>query len=187
MRTVLLIGAYCAAVGVATPALALEGGGFRAQSVGAGFITGMLAAIGRQRGTEPPTFEATALLDRFKTISTSSGSSWFFSSLAYSNQFKTLLEKMSAQPERAAGLYKAGYTNPWLLATHVNERKFNLAGAAARAIAKLLFGTGDEDSIYLITYFLVTGFTWNDFVVHRRLVRNKPASAASTPESCAVC
>ena len=149
-RMVLFIGVHCGACSAA-PALALEGGGFRAQSVDTGFMTGLLAFIGKQRGLKGPTFESTALLARFQTISTNSGSSWFFSSLAYSNDFKTLVEAMAANLPTSAALYKAGYTNKWLLATHVDEGKFNLFGSAARAIAKLLFGTGDEDSIYLIT------------------------------------
>ena len=142
-------------------------------------MTGMLAFIAKERGLQSPTFESTGLLQRFDTFSTNSGSSWFFSSLAYSTGFKTLLEEMSASPTNAAALYKAGYTNKWLLATNVDERKFNLLGSAARAISKLLFGTGDEDSIYLVTYFLMTGFTWNDFV--DVLLNSTAALTSNTP------
>ena len=127
--------------------MALQGGGFRAQSVDAGFFAGMLAAVGRQSKTLPVTFDSTGLMKRFSMVSTNSGSSWFFGSLAYSEGFRTLLEKMAASPANSAALYRAGYTSKWLLATQVDERRFNLRGLAARAIAKLLFGTGDEDSI----------------------------------------
>ena len=158
----LFVSAWCHASN-APQALAMEGGGFRAQSVGAGFMTGMLAFVGKQRGLASPTFESTELLSRFDTISTNSGSSWFFSSMAYSTDFKALLQQMAASPAHSAPIYRAGYTKKWLLATNVDEKHFNFFGTAARAIAKLLFGTGDEDDIYMITYFLATGLTWNRF------------------------
>ena len=144
-------------------AFAMAGGGFRAQSVDSGFVVGMLAFIGKHQGLPSSTMESTGLLSRFGTISTNSGSSWFFGSMAYSAGFKALLEQMAATPEHSAPLYRAGYTQKWLLATNVDEAHFNLLGAVARVAAKLLFGTGDEDSIYIITYFLATGFTWNRF------------------------
>ena len=52
--------------------LCLEGGGFRAASVGAGFFSGLLSAAG---GGGNPTFAGTDLLGRFEGISTNSGSS----------------------------------------------------------------------------------------------------------------
>ncbi|KAL1507744.1 hypothetical protein AB1Y20_007356 [Prymnesium parvum] len=159
----LLVSCANAAAPIGSAALALEGGGFRAQSADTGVLAGLLAFVGKQRGIAAPTFESTGLLDRFPTVSTNSGSSWFFSSLVYSPRFKSLLEAMAARPTQSAAIYKAGYTNSWLAATNVDSTHFNLWEKAARAIAALL-GTGDEDSIYIITYFLATGFDWGHFV-----------------------
>ena len=127
-------------------------------------MTGLMHVIARQRKLPSPTFESTGLLERFSTVSTNSGSSWYFASLSYSPSVKAMLEKMAAAPDASAAIYRAGYTLKWLPAPHVDERHFNLLGALGRAITRLLFGTGDEDSIYLITYFLAAGFTWNRFV-----------------------
>jgi len=144
--------------------LTLEGGGFRATSVDAGFFAGMLAALGEKQGQSAPTMESTNLLGKYTAISSNSGSSWFFSELAYSPSFKALVEGMAASPKTAAAAYRAGWTSKWLAATDVTEKKFNLLGDIARAVVKDLFGTGDEDSIYMLQFFLASGFTWDHFV-----------------------
>ena len=158
-----------AASSLGGPTLALEGGGFRAQSVGTGFVAGMLAFIGKPRcytyvasGTEAtdewcesqcaaygceeaaqkvcecrtthpaqqpeptPTLESSGLLGRFAAFSSNSGSSWFFSELAYSARFKALVEQMAAAPATSAAAYHAAWTSRWLEATNVQPRKFKL-------------------------------------------------------------
>jgi len=134
------------------PMMAIAGGGFRAQSVGTGFMTGLLSYIGKSQGEVSPTFESTKLLDRFGTFSTNSGGSWFFGSLAYSSSFKSLLEAMAASPELSAFLYNEGYTRKWLKATNVTAKEFDSQAKHAKAIAKntparLGLSQGDEDTI----------------------------------------
>ena len=199
------------------PALALEGGGFRAQSAGTGFVAGMLAFLGKPRcstyvassteatdewcesqcaaygceddaqkvcecsTTHPaqqtdltptaqqpdptPTLESTGLLGRFAAFSSNSGSSWFLSELAYSPRFKALVEQMAAAPATSAAAYQSAWTSKWLEATNVQPRKFKLFAEAARALVRALFGTGDEDTVYLLQFFLASGHSsWDDFV-----------------------
>ena len=149
------------------PTLALEGGGFRAQSAATGFVAGMLAYIGKHRAPPnlTPTLESTDLLGRFAAVSSNSGSSWFFSELAYSAPFKALVEQMAAAPNASAAAYYTEWTSKWLEATNVQPLKFNLWADAARALVSALFGTGDEDTVYLLQFFLATGHTsWDDFV-----------------------
>ena len=146
------------------PTMTLEGGGFRAQSAGAGFLAGMFAFIGKQQAQPRPTLESTGLLERFAAFSSNSGSSWFFSELAYSTPFKGLVEEMAAAPNASAKAYQAAWTSKWLAATGVEPLKFNLWADAARALVAALFGTGDEDTVYLLQFFLATGFSWDHFV-----------------------
>jgi hypothetical protein len=131
--------------------MAMEGGGFRAQSVDSGFFAGMLAFAGMQQNRSSPTLESTGLLDRFFAFSTISGSSWFFSNLAYSSGFKSLLEQMAASPIGSKQLYRAGYTEKWLNATNVNGTRFNWFEDAARAISDYFDDHFSEDSIYILT------------------------------------
>jgi len=145
-------------------ALSLEGGGFRAQSSGMGLISGLLAVLGQELNISAPTLAGTGLLNRFDVISSVSGSSWFMSSLMYSNTFHALVEAMAASVGTAASQMKAKWTTPWLLATNVDPEKFSLLGAIARDILAQVLGKGDEDTLYTLQYFLATSFTWNDFV-----------------------
>eukprot|EP00403_Amphidinium_massartii_P043404 CAMPEP_0178446372 /NCGR_PEP_ID=MMETSP0689_2-20121128/40764_1 /TAXON_ID=160604 /ORGANISM="Amphidinium massartii, Strain CS-259" /LENGTH=533 /DNA_ID=CAMNT_0020071183 /DNA_START=146 /DNA_END=1747 /DNA_ORIENTATION=- len=164
--------------------MALQGGGFRAQSVDTGFLAGMLAFIGHEEDQARPTLESTGLLDRFRIFSTNSGSSWFMGMLAYSPAFKDLLERIAAHPATAAAQYREGYTIKWLEATNVDPRKFNILGKLSRLVVKSVLGTGDEDSIYLLAFFLVSGFTWNDFVAV--LLNSTGAIAPTSPLASAI-
>ena len=94
--------------------------------------------------------ESTELLGRFAAFASNSGSSWFFSELAYSVPFKHLVEQMAAAPNASAAAYHAAWTRKWLEATDVRPLKFNLFADAARALVSALFGTGDEDTVYLL-------------------------------------
>ena len=171
------------------PILTLEGGGFRAQSVDAGFMAGMLAFAGREKSQARPTFESTGLFKRFAAVSTNSGSSWFFSELAYSASFKALIEEMAAKPDKAAEAYSASWTSKWLAATNVTDSKFNLLGDLAHLLVKELLGTGDEDSIYMVRYFLgaalpPTRFTWARSPFPRPRAPQRPASRGTTSSTC---
>ena len=141
--------------------LALQGGGFRAQSVDTGFLTGMLAFAGEQMQV-PPTLEDTQLLDGFQAVSTNSGSSWFFSELAYSQPFKNLVEAMASDPGSVAATYRTNWTNRLVAAT---APKSKLLEDVERWLVKELLGAGaDEDLVFMVQYFLATGLAWNQFV-----------------------
>ena len=57
---------------------------------------------------------------------------------------------MAAAPNASAAAYHAAWTSKWLEATDVRPLKFNLFADAARALVSALFGTGDEDTVYLL-------------------------------------
>lgn len=143
-------------------ALALRGGGWRAQTSDAGLFSGLLAFAAKQRGV-PATFLDTGLLADFDEVATNSGSSWFFSSLAYSPGYKDLIESMAAAPASAAALHHELYSVPWLRATNVDLAKFNLREQLARDVVKKLFGAADEELLFQFQYFLSTDLNWNYF------------------------
>mmetsp|Transcript_55360 Transcript_55360/g.118048 ORF Transcript_55360/g.118048 Transcript_55360/m.118048 type:complete len:585 (+) Transcript_55360:195-1949(+) len=153
----------CTDASTPTVALAMQGGGFRAMAVDTGVIAGILAKVGQDRGILAPTVEDTGILQRFCLLSSNSGSSWFLSELIYSGRFLSLLESMAASPATASSLYAADWTNLWLKATNVEEGDYDEKGRLARKLVKELLGTGDEDTIFVMQYFLASGYEWDDF------------------------
>eukprot|EP00929_Paragymnodinium_shiwhaense_P008974 TRINITY_DN112980_c0_g1_i1.p1 TRINITY_DN112980_c0_g1~~TRINITY_DN112980_c0_g1_i1.p1 ORF type:complete len:589 (+),score=113.77 TRINITY_DN112980_c0_g1_i1:67-1833(+) len=143
---------------VAEIAVALEGGGFRALASYAGFFAGLLAAT---NGTQLAT---SGILNRFDTVTSNSGGSWFATELIYSASFVELLETMASSPNSSSAAFKAGWTDPWQHATGINPGRFNILQALARVLAAKVIGTGDEDTLYTLTYFFATGATWTDFI-----------------------
>lgn len=144
-------------------ALALEGGGFRAQSVATGFVAGVAANVPTKAGIQK-TFVNTKILDRFSILSSNSGGSWFASSLIYSSKYLRLVEDMINSPSTSGAQFMQAYIDPWLKASGVDSSKFNLAKDIAEYVVKHILGTADEDTIFLLAYFLATGVDWNRFV-----------------------
>jgi hypothetical protein len=144
-------------------ALAIEGGGFRAQCVATGILAGVTAKAPLKAGQER-SLAATGILDRFDTISSNSGGSWFSSSLIYSPDYLALVEGISRSPQTAQSQFLQKYITPWLKASGVDSNKFNLVKDLAELIVKDIFGTADEDTLFIVSYFLATGFDWNTFV-----------------------
>eukprot|EP00930_Biecheleria_cincta_P046096 TRINITY_DN31792_c0_g1_i1.p1 TRINITY_DN31792_c0_g1~~TRINITY_DN31792_c0_g1_i1.p1 ORF type:complete len:596 (-),score=89.23 TRINITY_DN31792_c0_g1_i1:114-1724(-) len=142
----------------------MEGGGFRAFASDTGMIAGLLAVVGRRHNISHPSLASTGLLDRYQLLSSVSGSSWFLSELVFSNRFLTLVETLAASPRSAAKEFGQEWTSRWLVATQVKATKFDLLDVLGRLVIKTLLGTGDEDTLYLVKYFLATGFTWDHFV-----------------------
>lgn len=148
---------------VGNAALALQGGGFRAFSSNTGLITGLLAA---HAGTKPniirrkPTLVQTGLLKRFETISSGSGSSWFSAALIYSDHFRELVENMATVPGLAKLQFSQHFTVPWMRAAQLDNWKFSYLVALSR----LVLGNAVTDYFQEMFYFLVTGFTWNNYV-----------------------
>mmetsp|Transcript_118106 Transcript_118106/g.252391 ORF Transcript_118106/g.252391 Transcript_118106/m.252391 type:complete len:621 (+) Transcript_118106:91-1953(+) len=91
-------------------ALTIEGGGWKAQTVEAAFMAGLLNAQARESGGEAVTFESSGLLSSFDTISSNSGGTWFTSSLLFSESFMRMLEEMGAKPAEAGDIYNQEYT-----------------------------------------------------------------------------
>jgi len=71
---------------------------------------------------------------------------------------------MINSPTTADSQFLQKYITPWLKASGVDSNKFNLVKDIAEEVVKLIFGTADEDSIFMVAYFLATGFDWNRFV-----------------------
>jgi hypothetical protein len=144
-------------------ALAIEGGGFRAQCIATSIVAGVAANAPADKGMKR-TLANTGVLDRFGILSSNSGGSWFSSSLIYSSGYLGLVEGMINSPTTVDTQYLKKYINPWLYASGVTSDKFNLVKDIAEEAVKLILGTGDEDSIFMVAYFLATGFDWNRFV-----------------------
>lgn len=142
-------------------ALAFEGGGFRALSSDAGFIAGLLAVYGRLKHMQPPTLAGSGLLSRFNIISSASGSSWFISELVFSDRFRALIEGISDSPTSAAWQFGKCFTQPWLRATGVDDRKFKALLCIAHRLGVTIGVTEDTE---MAIYFTLTGLTWNHFV-----------------------
>jgi len=151
-------------LGQPAAALSMEGGGFRAFASDAGILAGLLAVRGRQLNMSHPSFVSTGILERFQSLSSVSGSSWFLAELLFSGKFLSLMEGIAASPATAAEQFRCDWTSPWLAATRVTASKFGLFEDIVRFIVKKLLGSGDEDTIYLAKYFLATGLTWDRFV-----------------------
>merc|ERR1719162_262309 len=131
-------------------AIAIEGGGFRAQCVATGLVAGILANAPIKAG-DKRTLAATGVLDRFDTISSNSGGSWFSSSLIYSAEYLALVEGMANFPTAADSLFLKQYINPWLKASGVDSTKFS--HAVAESELKLIFGKADEEDYFIISFF----------------------------------
>lgn len=149
----------------ASVALTVAGGGWRAQWSAAGLISGLVSYMGKTDNSAKPTLAGTGLLDRVDIVSTNSGGSWFASSLIYSERHLALLESMAASPKTASAQANSGWVTPWLQATQVDAKKFDLVGDIARDLVDVILGKGDEDTIYLFNHFLATGLTWNDWTI----------------------
>lgn len=146
----------------ASVALTMEGGGWRAQTAYAGVVSGLMAVLSEDTDASP-TLHSTGLLDRFDHFSSVSGGSWFFASTAYSQRYNDLLNGMAASPTTAAAQMNANWTTPLLEATKVDPANWDVVAKIAHDLVDKLIGTGDADSLYLLTYFLATNATWNAF------------------------
>jgi len=142
-------------------AIAIQGGGFRAQCVATGVVAGVLANAPIKAGYKK-TLAATGVLNRFDTISSNSGGSWFSSSLIYSAEYLALVEGMANSPTAADSLFLKQYINPWLKASGVDSTKFSHAVAASWL--KRIFGKADEEDYFIISAFVAAGLDWNSFV-----------------------
>lgn len=145
-----------------TVGLALQGGGWRAQVTYSGVVAGLLAYMNEQQG-ESTTFASSGLLDRFDTVSSVSGGSWFFTSFAFSESYASLLESIAASTGRAAKLFNNGWTTPVLKAMGVIPSVFNVKAKLAKQLADEYLGVADADTLFMIAFFLSTNATWNAF------------------------
>lgn len=159
--------------------LALQGGGIRALASDAGLVAGIARvshlshlshneSINKQSGdsdqTKMDTLNVMRVLQNFDTVSSVSGSSWFAAELFFSNSFVELLKGIASSPFTASVQFDQQWIQPWLLATDVQEPKFDGIQSLVRLWVKLLLGTGDEDTIFLAQFFFASGLSWNHFV-----------------------
>jgi len=145
-------------------ALAIQGGGFRSHVTNSGLIAGLLKFVGDRKKLSAPDLDSTGLLHRFDTVSSVSGGSWFFSQLAYSEQFQKLIAGMAASVQTAADQFNKGWFDPFKKATHVDPSIFNLRRDIAEFLITVILGKGDEDTLFAVQFILATNSTWNEFV-----------------------
>mmetsp|Transcript_115987 Transcript_115987/g.334933 ORF Transcript_115987/g.334933 Transcript_115987/m.334933 type:complete len:568 (+) Transcript_115987:108-1811(+) len=148
-------------------AIAFAGGGFRAFAINVGLTAGVLAV--RADNSTAPTFVDTKFLVRFDTISTNSGSTWFWAQLAYSDRFQTTLERMAASPKNAAAEFKRSWMDDWVAVGEANEKRRAATGEARRpGMPEELAKEGGDlalgQAITELSFFWRRGLSWNDFV-----------------------
>mmetsp|Transcript_15108 Transcript_15108/g.43658 ORF Transcript_15108/g.43658 Transcript_15108/m.43658 type:complete len:587 (+) Transcript_15108:46-1806(+) len=151
-------------------AVAFAGGGFRAFAIDVGLAAGLLAVKARHMNGTEPTFAETNFLERFDTISSNSGSTWFWAELAFSQRFRDMIEQMAAAPHSGSSAFSVSWMRDWIgvgegvkqgekmLEPDDIERAFKDAGGA----------DGDRFNIrqamHELTYFWKRGLSWFDFV-----------------------
>eukprot|EP00929_Paragymnodinium_shiwhaense_P007075 TRINITY_DN111034_c0_g1_i1.p1 TRINITY_DN111034_c0_g1~~TRINITY_DN111034_c0_g1_i1.p1 ORF type:complete len:578 (+),score=110.18 TRINITY_DN111034_c0_g1_i1:65-1798(+) len=138
-------------VGPRRRAIAMQGGGFRAQMSDLGLIAGLLATSGAT------CLSGSNIFAGFDTLSTCSGSSWFAASLIYSPSFVALLENMAQKQNRgeAAKLFHNQWVTPWLALAKEDNPAMKILAAAVD-----LFDEGLAEDIALFGYFWQDGFSW---------------------------
>jgi hypothetical protein len=162
--------------------LCLEGGGFRALACDAGLTSGLLAFLAKYEGKQP-TLAGSALYDRFGSLSTCSGGSWFAASLIFSSRFATMVEAMSASPETAGQQFKDGWVTPWLsigAGDTLLLRVFEQIGEEL----KLLDAEIAVQTLHEVGYFWRSGMTWSNFT--ETLLSTTAGIDASLPAGAAV-
>lgn len=165
-------GAKGAPSGNRSTAIAWAGGGFRAFTVDIGLTAGLLAANAR-RDRVAPLFAETKFLDRFGILSSNSGSTWFFTELAFSWRFRHMVERMAASPEKAGAEFWHDWMQGWIaLGT---DRVAKSQSEDSVEAARNRSGHTDDDahamsdfailqSIREVSFFWRRGLSWNDFV-----------------------
>lgn len=140
-------------------ALTFEGGGFMAFSIQAGFTSALLALAAKQTG-QTASLKTSGLFERFGSLASNSGGSWFAGQLAYSQKFCKMIESMAADPNTAGTQFDKGWVDGWLtLAT--DDPIFVKAMAE---LAKLARSPALAQNIAEIGFFLSHTFTWQEFV-----------------------
>jgi len=143
-------------------ALAVEGGGFRALAGATGLLAG-IAAYASPTGAHHG-IERSGILNRFGILSTVSGGSWFASSLAFSKNFLNLTDSIAHSPKTAKKQFVQRWSQPLRAATGVDSQKVISMKSVAEILVRLVFGRENRDTIFMMSYFLASGLTWNHFV-----------------------
>lgn len=136
-------------------ALTLEGGGFSAFAVQAAMTAALLSECGKATGSAKPTLRATGLFQRFGTVSSNSGGTWFLTSLAYSGEFLSLVEDMAASPD-AAGL---AFGKRWIGRVLDQLAQVGVVFQDLAAAVKGLFG--ERGVHFILELGVVTKLGWN--------------------------
>eukprot|EP00930_Biecheleria_cincta_P008395 TRINITY_DN109826_c0_g1_i1.p1 TRINITY_DN109826_c0_g1~~TRINITY_DN109826_c0_g1_i1.p1 ORF type:complete len:670 (-),score=109.26 TRINITY_DN109826_c0_g1_i1:325-2334(-) len=95
-------------------AATFEGGGFLAHSVYSGLVSGLLAVQERNETFVDMQEGLTQLFSNVSLFASNSGGSWFFSQLAFSPSFASLIEMMAADPISASESYDRAWITPLL-------------------------------------------------------------------------
>lgn len=136
---------------------AMMGGGFRAFAVDTGVVAAYMIWL-RKENTLKKAFADTDML------STVSGSTWFMSSLVYSQPFADMIEKMTANSGDNAGKIFGKEWTDKLLAINGGDNQL------VQAIEKVLAAAGAEEAAGAIQDLIAVdawakqGLTWQNFV-----------------------
>lgn len=141
------------------PALALEGGGLRALSVGTALTAGLMKAA--STGEKDPTLLDSGLYRKFASLASVSGGSWFVASLVYSPRFLGLVEDVAADPGHASEEWRRRWTDPWLAVARQDGPFVKVFAALAESVGNI----GLAQDILLAGYFWQTGFTWTNWTL----------------------
>lgn len=142
-------------------AIAFAGGGFRAMAADVGLVAGLVAAARGADGAAP-TLAAAGVLDRFDTLASASGSTWFLSELAYSPRFQAMIERMAASPEAAGAEFQRTWMADWIAFGRAAA-----GGAGDVGFGELLSatrGTFVGQRLREVSLFWGRGRSWADFV-----------------------
>jgi len=110
---------------------------------------------------ERPTLKGSGLYDRFASLASVSGGSWFAASLLYSERFLGLVEDMAADPGRSSEEYCRRWTDPWLSVAQKDGPFVKIFAD----VAKEMGDVGLAQDILLAGYFWKTGFTWTNWTL----------------------
>lgn len=135
--------------------IAFAGGGFRAQAVASGVVTGLLSASEK---------DTKALFENIKDVAGNSGGVWFTAQLIYSKNFVALLEKIAkANHKDSINLYQKEWVDKFLKASGVPRIYPDTNMEIMKAVQALLKRIDDEFVAWagmIVHYFIAHKVNW---------------------------
>lgn len=140
---------------VLSKGIAFAGGGFRAQAVASGVVTGLLSASDK---------DTKALFENIEDVSGNSGGVWFTAQLLYSKNFVKLLEDIAkANHKDSINLFQKGWVDKFLKASGVPRIYPDTNMEIMKAVQALLKRIDDELVAWagmIVHYFIAHKVDW---------------------------